>query len=36
MPDIHPLFAVPFGFAKLESPDALNDRLRALFIERYG
>ena len=34
MPDIHPLFAVPFGFAKLESPDALNDRLRALFIDR--
>ncbi len=34
MPDIHPLFAVPFGFAKLESPEALNSRLRALFIER--
>lgn len=31
MPDIHPLFAVPFGFAKLESPEALNDRLRGAY-----
>jgi len=31
--EIAPFFAVPFGFARLEDNAALNDELRALFLE---
>lgn len=34
MPDIMPFFAVPFGFAKLENPEPLNQQLRTLFLAR--
>lgn len=34
MPDIRPLFAVPFGFANYPDPGALNAQLRDLFLER--
>jgi len=34
MPEIVPFFAVPFGFAKLDSGATLNASLRALFLER--
>ncbi|HKZ72942.1 MAG TPA: putative 2OG-Fe(II) oxygenase [Steroidobacteraceae bacterium] len=34
MVDITPFFAVPFGFAKLESHASLHAELRALFLER--
>lgn len=34
MPDIQPLFAVPFGFANHPSPGDMNARLRELFIAR--
>lgn len=34
MPNIHPTFAVPFGFAKRESDDNLNQQLSELFLTR--
>lgn len=34
MAQIHPVFAVPFGFAGRDRDDGLNQELRALFIER--
>jgi len=34
MPEIIPMFAVPFGFTKLEGCEALNAELRELFIAR--
>ena len=34
MIEVTPFFAVPFGFAKLENPAALNAELRELFLQR--
>ena len=34
MPQITPMFAVPFGFAQLPDPEPLNRELRALFLAR--
>lgn len=34
MPEIQPLFAVPFGFANYPNPEKLNESLRSLFITR--
>jgi len=34
VPEIQPLFAVPFGFANYPSPEKLNESLRSLFITR--
>lgn len=34
MPEIMPFFAVPFGFARLENAEPLNQQLRALFLAR--
>lgn len=34
MPKIYPMFAVPFGFSRLEHCDDLNRELRALFLAR--
>lgn len=34
MPSVHPVFAVPFGFAKLEDSQDLNGELQQLFLSR--
>lgn len=34
MVEVTPFFAVPFGFAKLDNPAALNGELRELFLRR--